>query len=72
MRVGPGAGGGGRSGGAGGAAELCGLCCRQAERRAATAGLGMAGSTSGAVAGDTYKDCVKKTMFARYKELNEE
>ncbi|KAF0289041.1 RNA-binding protein 5 [Amphibalanus amphitrite] len=44
----------------------------EAERRATSAGLGMAGSTTGAVAGDTYKDCVKKTMFARYKEMNEE
>ncbi|XP_069141631.1 RNA-binding protein 5-like [Argopecten irradians] len=40
----------------------------EAKRRMQTAGLGMRGSTYGANASDTYKDAVKKTMFARYQE----
>lgn len=41
----------------------------EAERRVATAGLGLQGSTY-SVAGDSYKDCVKKMMFHRYQELD--
>ncbi|XP_060079203.1 RNA-binding protein 5-like isoform X1 [Ylistrum balloti] len=40
----------------------------EAKRRMHTAGLGMRGATYGANASDTYKDAVKKTMFARYQE----
>lgn len=32
----------------------------------------MPGSSYGALAGDTYKECVKKTMFARFQEMNGE
>ncbi|ROT72263.1 RNA-binding protein 10 [Penaeus vannamei] len=41
----------------------------ETERRVATAGLGMQGSTY-SVVGDSYKDCVKKMMFHRYQELD--
>ncbi|XP_072387943.1 RNA-binding protein 5-like [Diabrotica undecimpunctata] len=43
----------------------------QAEQHSSTAGLGnkLAGYT--AVAGESYKDCVKKMMYARYQELTE-
>ncbi|XP_069692847.1 RNA-binding protein 5-like isoform X2 [Periplaneta americana] len=44
----------------------------QAEHRATTAGLGAKGGTYGALPGETYKDCVKKMMFARYQELTEQ
>ncbi|KAL5014288.1 hypothetical protein ScPMuIL_008558 [Solemya velum] len=40
----------------------------EAERRAMTAGLGMRGSNYGATAGDSYKDALKKTMYARFHE----
>lgn len=43
----------------------------EAERRVPTAGLGAKSSTYNALPGDTYKDCVKKMMFARYQELSE-
>ncbi|KAJ8679499.1 hypothetical protein QAD02_015286 [Eretmocerus hayati] len=43
----------------------------EAERRVATAGLGAKSSTYSAVPGDTYKDCVKKMMYARYQELSD-
>ncbi|KAK3592311.1 hypothetical protein CHS0354_030647 [Potamilus streckersoni] len=42
----------------------------EAEKRAVSAGLGMRGSTYGAAAGDSYKDAVKKTMYARYHEMD--
>jgi RNA-binding protein 5/10 len=43
----------------------------QAEQHSSTVGLGnkVAGYT--AVAGESYKDCVKKMMYARYQELTE-
>ncbi|XP_076045392.1 RNA-binding protein 5-like isoform X2 [Oratosquilla oratoria] len=41
----------------------------ETERRVATAGLGMQGSTY-SVVGDSYKECVKKMMFHRYQELD--
>ncbi|XP_069703228.1 RNA-binding protein 5-like [Periplaneta americana] len=44
----------------------------QAEHRVSTAGLGAKGGTFGALPGETYKDCVKKMMFARYHELTEQ
>jgi RNA-binding protein 5/10 len=44
----------------------------QAEHRVNTAGLGAKGGTYGALPGETYKDCVKKMMFARYRELTEQ
>lgn len=44
----------------------------QTEHRASTAGLGAKGGTYGALPGETYKDCVKKMMFARYQELTEQ
>ena len=42
----------------------------ETERRVATAGLGMSGASYGVV-GDTYKDCVKKMMYHRYQELDQ-
>lgn len=42
----------------------------EASRRSAGAGLGMRGANVVAGAGDTYKDAVKKTMFARYNEMD--
>lgn len=47
-------------------------CFTQTEHRATTAGLGAKGGTYGALPGETYKDCVKKMMFARYQELTEQ
>ncbi|PSN32435.1 hypothetical protein C0J52_22991 [Blattella germanica] len=44
----------------------------QAEHRVSTAGLGAKGGTYGAQPGETYKDCVKKMMFARYQELTDQ
>ncbi|GLH02559.1 RNA-binding protein 10 [Gryllus bimaculatus] len=44
----------------------------QTEQRNSTAGLGSKDSTYGALPGETYKDCVKKMMFARYQELTEQ
>lgn len=44
----------------------------QTEHRVSTAGLGVKGGTYGALPGETYKDCVKKMMFARYQELTEQ
>ncbi|XP_022248401.1 RNA-binding protein 5-like [Limulus polyphemus] len=41
----------------------------QVERRVAGAGLGMAGSTCGTTASDSYKEAVKKSMQARYTNL---
>jgi len=41
----------------------------ETERRVATAGLGLQGSTY-SVVGDSYKECVKKMMFHRYQELD--
>lgn len=41
----------------------------ETERRVATAGLGLQGSTY-SVVGDRYIECVKKTMFHRYQELD--
>ena len=41
----------------------------EAERRVSSAGLGLQGA-SYSVAGDSYKDCVKKMMFHRYQELD--
>lgn len=41
----------------------------QAEQRNSTVGLGNKGYT--AVAGESYKDCVKKMMYARYQELTD-
>lgn len=41
----------------------------EAQRRVATAGLGLRGSTYGASAGDSYKDTVKKMMQTRYNEV---
>lgn len=43
----------------------------ETERRVATAGLGAKSSTYNALPGDTYKDCVKKLMIARYQELSD-
>lgn len=43
----------------------------ETERRVASAGLGAKTSTYNALPGDTYKDCVKKMMFARYQELSD-
>jgi len=40
----------------------------EAQKRTATAGLGMRGGTYGASAGDTYKDTIKKMMQVRYNE----
>lgn len=44
----------------------------QAEQRVSTAGLGSKQSTYTPLPGETYKDCVKKMMFARYHELSEQ
>ncbi|XP_064604208.1 RNA-binding protein 5-like [Liolophura sinensis] len=41
----------------------------QAQRRVVQAGLGARGSNVTSAPGDTYKDAVKKTMFARYHEI---
>lgn len=41
----------------------------QAEQRNSTVGLGNKGYT--AIAGESYKDCVKKMMYARYQELTD-
>lgn len=43
----------------------------EAERRVPTAGLGAKSSSYSALPGDTYKDCVKKMMYARYQELSD-
>lgn len=43
----------------------------EAERRVSTAGLGAKTSAYNALPGDTYKDCVKKMMYARYQELSD-
>lgn len=43
----------------------------EAERRIPTAGLGAKSSSYNAVSGDTYKECVKKMMYARYQELSD-
>ncbi|XP_058802734.1 RNA-binding protein 5-like isoform X2 [Phymastichus coffea] len=43
----------------------------EAERRVSTAGLGAKSSTYNTLPGDTYKDCVKKMMYARYQELSD-
>lgn len=40
----------------------------EAERRVQSVGLGVQ-SSNYAVVGDSYKDCVKKMMYHRYKEL---
>lgn len=42
----------------------------EAERRAQAAGLGMRGANYGTTAGDDYRESVKKTMFARYHEMD--
>lgn len=42
----------------------------EAERRIPTAGLGAKTSSYNAAPGDTYKECVKKMMYARYQELD--
>lgn len=44
----------------------------QTEQRVSTAGLGSKQSTYTPLPGETYKDCVKKMMFARYHELSEQ
>lgn len=41
----------------------------QAQRRSVSAGLGVRGANIVSDAGDSYKTAVKKTMFARYHEL---
>lgn len=41
-----------------------------AEQRSSTVGLGNKASYT-QIAGESYKDCVKKTMYARYQELTE-
>lgn len=43
----------------------------QAEQRVSSVGLGSKSGTYQAVAGESYKDCVKKMMYARYQELSE-
>lgn len=43
----------------------------EAERRVPTAGLGTKSSSYSTMPGDTYKDCVKKMMYARYQELSD-
>ncbi|XP_012258482.2 RNA-binding protein 5-like [Athalia rosae] len=43
----------------------------EAERRVPTAGLGAKAAAYNALPGDTYKDCVKKMMYARYQELSD-
>ncbi|KAL3289360.1 hypothetical protein HHI36_022796 [Cryptolaemus montrouzieri] len=43
----------------------------QAEQRTSTVGLGNKLPGYNAVAGESYKDCVKKMMYARYQELTE-
>ncbi|OXU23013.1 hypothetical protein TSAR_015536 [Trichomalopsis sarcophagae] len=43
----------------------------EAERRVPTAGLGAKSSSYNQMPGDTYKDCVKKMMYARYQELSD-
>jgi len=43
----------------------------ETERRVSSAGLGMQGSNY-SVVGDSYKDCVKKMMFHRYQELDQQ
>ena len=48
----------------------CGLFFVQAQRRTIGAGLGASGSTVQLEPGDTYKDAVKKTMMARFQEMN--
>ncbi|XP_041347770.1 RNA-binding protein 5-like isoform X2 [Gigantopelta aegis] len=42
----------------------------EAKRRVQTAGLGAKGANIIPDAGDTYKESVKKTMFARYQEMD--
>lgn len=42
----------------------------QAERRSASAGLGMRGASYNIEDTDNYKDALRKTMFARYSELD--
>jgi len=46
----------------------------QAERRLQQAGLGASGSkyTNNVQPGDTYKEAVKKTMFARYRDMSDD
>ncbi|GLV40686.1 uncharacterized protein CBL_13813 [Carabus blaptoides fortunei] len=44
----------------------------QAEQRLSTVGLGSKTASYTALPGETYKDCVKKMMFARYQELSEQ
>lgn len=41
----------------------------QAQLRAKGAGLGTKGSSYGLSASDTYKDAVRKAMFARFTEM---
>lgn len=43
----------------------------QAEQRSSTVGLGNKIPGYTALAGESYKDCVKKMMYARYQELTE-
>ncbi|XP_022914707.1 RNA-binding protein 5-like [Onthophagus taurus] len=43
----------------------------QAELHNSTVGLGNKSSSYNAMAGESYKDCVKKMMYARYQELSE-
>ncbi|KAG5881075.1 hypothetical protein JTB14_020405 [Gonioctena quinquepunctata] len=43
----------------------------QAEQRSSTVGLGNKLPGFTALAGESYKDCVKKLMYARYQELTE-
>lgn len=43
----------------------------EADRHVATAGLGSKTSSYNAQPGDTYKECVKKMMYARYQELSD-
>lgn len=42
----------------------------QAEQRNSTVGLGNKSAYT-AIAGESYKDCVKKMMYARYQELTD-
>lgn len=41
------------------------------EQRSSTVGLGNKATAYSALAGESYKECVKKMMYARYQELSE-
>lgn len=45
------------------------VCHLQAQLRAKGAGLGTKGSSYNLTASDTYKDAVRKAMFARFTEI---